>query len=79
MTAGGAARRDSSGRELYYDGSEHNADRRLSSNERQIYNTFSSNYFKATHRTFGASATLLNQQVNMTKMMLMSQKKMKGK
>lgn len=75
MTSAGPARRDSAGRDVYHEGSD--GDPRMSSNERQIYNTFSSNYINA-HRTFGASASLLNQQVNMTKMMMMSQKKARG-
>ena len=70
MTAGGGGRRDSTRRDLYNEGSDM-GDRNISSNERQVYNTFSSNYVQA-QRTFGASAALLNQQVNMSKMMVMS-------
>ena len=74
LTQGGG-RRDSAGRDTYHEGSE----ARVGSNERQVYNTFSSNYIINAHRTFGASASILNQQVNMTKMMMMSQKKAKAK
>jgi hypothetical protein len=49
-SGGGGARRDSAGREAYYEGSD--ADPRMSSNERQVYNTFSSNYMHP-NRTFG--------------------------
>lgn len=44
------------------------ADRRMSSNENKIYNTFSSNYMN-TKKRLGTSGSQLSQRLNMSKMM----------
>jgi hypothetical protein len=82
LSSGGCGgRRDSTGQDGFHEGSDAGADpRQFSSNERQIYNTFSSNYMQANaNRTFGTTGSIMNQQVNMSKMMMMSQKKSRVK
>lgn len=58
MTGVSGVARDSAIRDTYYfEGSD--ADPRISSNERQVYNTFSSNYMNP-NRTFGGSTGIMN-------------------
>lgn len=64
MTLGGIDPRDSPER----DGYQASADRRMSSNENKIYNTFSSNYMN-TKKRLGTSGSQLSQRLNMSKMM----------